>query len=292
MATAIHLSVSTVSRSKGRSSVAAAAYRLGVSLVDDRTGLTHDYTRKGGVVAAATVLPKGAPAAYADPATLWNAAEAADKRVNSVTAREWQIAVPFGLSEADALKAGRAYASWLADRYGVAVSVAVHRDNDRDASGKPKPEAKRGFHLHLLGTTRQVGPDGFGPKTRVLDDKKTGPAEVEACRAFWAAIANELAQGRDYDHCSHKRQGLPSPPPAFGAGATARARRGQSSGRVRAAAAARSRRGRLEWAKDALSGLLDAWEVLRPLGAALDARRAARAQGGPPAPSPGRRPRF
>lgn len=288
MATAIHLSVSTVSRSKGRSSVAAAAYRLGVSLVDDRTGLTHDYTRKGGVVATATVLPKGAPAAYADPATLWNAAEAADKRVNSVTAREWQIAVPFGLSEADALKAGRAYASWLADRYGVAVSVAVHRDNDRDASGKPKPESKRGFHLHLLGTTRQVGPDGFGPKTRVLDDKKTGPAEVEACRAFWAAIANELAQGRDYDHRSHKRQGLPSPPPAFGAGATARARRGQSSGRVRAAAAARSRRGRLEWAKDALSGLLDAWEALRPLGAALDARRAARA----PQPPQGRRPRL
>jgi hypothetical protein len=288
MATAIHLSVDTVKRSGGRSSVAAAAYRLGVCLVDDRTGTTHDYTRKAGVVASAVVLPKGAPADYADPATLWNAAEASETRKNSVTAREWQAAVPFGLSEADALKAGRAYATWLAERYGIAVSVAVHRDNGRDASGRKKPDAKRGFHLHMLGTTRQVGPEGFGPKTRVLDDKKTGPGEVEACREFWAGMCNALAPGRDYDHRSYKRQGLPSPPPAFGAGATARARRGQSSGRVRAAAAAQSRRGRLQLAADALRGLLDGWEPPRPLGDALAARRAARA----PQPPQGRRPRL
>ncbi|WP_264986373.1 MobA/MobL family protein, partial [Komagataeibacter swingsii] len=40
-----------ISRKDGRSAVAAAAYRSGASLVDDRTGNAHDYTRRRGVVA-------------------------------------------------------------------------------------------------------------------------------------------------------------------------------------------------------------------------------------------------
>ncbi|WP_456303865.1 MobA/MobL family protein, partial [Acetobacter pasteurianus] len=41
-----HLSVKSISRSAGRSVVAAAAYRAGQELTDERQGLTHDYTRK------------------------------------------------------------------------------------------------------------------------------------------------------------------------------------------------------------------------------------------------------
>src|SRR3546814_2024402 len=41
-----HLAVKTIGRSAGRSATAAAAYRAGVEITDERTGLVHDYTRK------------------------------------------------------------------------------------------------------------------------------------------------------------------------------------------------------------------------------------------------------
>ena len=47
-----HLSVKVVSRSKGQSAVASAAYRSGDALTDEREGRTHDYTRRRGVEAA------------------------------------------------------------------------------------------------------------------------------------------------------------------------------------------------------------------------------------------------
>ena len=57
-----HLSVKTISRAEGRSATAAAAYRAGVEITDERTGEIHDYTRKGGMVATEFFLPTGAPA--------------------------------------------------------------------------------------------------------------------------------------------------------------------------------------------------------------------------------------
>ncbi|OYV65595.1 MAG: hypothetical protein B7X09_04590, partial [Acidiphilium sp. 21-66-27] len=45
-----HLSAKAVSRSTGRSAVGAAAYRSGERLTNERDGVTHDYTRKGGVL--------------------------------------------------------------------------------------------------------------------------------------------------------------------------------------------------------------------------------------------------
>ena len=93
-----HLSVKTVSRSAGRSATAAAAYRAGVKITDERTGEIHDYTRKGGVESAAVILPDNAPEWARDRAQLWNAAEQAEKRKNSTVAREFEIALPAELS--------------------------------------------------------------------------------------------------------------------------------------------------------------------------------------------------
>ena len=44
-----HLAMKPISRSGGRSAVAAAAYRASQKLTNERDGLTHDFTRKGGV---------------------------------------------------------------------------------------------------------------------------------------------------------------------------------------------------------------------------------------------------
>lgn len=46
-----------VSRSGGRSAVAAAAYRAGEKLQDRRVVMEHDFTKKGRMVSAEIYLP-------------------------------------------------------------------------------------------------------------------------------------------------------------------------------------------------------------------------------------------
>ena len=51
-----HLSMKIISRNSGYSAVASAAYRSGSLMLDERTGLTHDYTRKSGVAEAVILI--------------------------------------------------------------------------------------------------------------------------------------------------------------------------------------------------------------------------------------------
>src|SRR3546814_6667574 len=83
-----HLAVKALGRSAGRSATAAAAYRAGVEITDERTGLVHDYTRKQGVEHSELMLPTDAPEWAADRERLWNAAELAETRKNATVARE------------------------------------------------------------------------------------------------------------------------------------------------------------------------------------------------------------
>jgi len=181
-----HLSVKVVSRVKGRSATAAAAYRAAALVKDDRTGIEHDYTRKRDVLGSQIILPVGAPDWARDRSKLWSAAETAERRRDATVAREWEIAFPTALT-ADMRKALAAeYGGWLSRRYSIPIDLTLHapsRKGDR-----------RNFHAHLLGSTRALGRDGFGAKTRQLDDGR-GYGEVVRCREEWARLCNrELAK--------------------------------------------------------------------------------------------------
>lgn len=173
--------LAVVSRSRGQSAVAAAAYRCGGKLKDERLERNHDYRRKGGVLDARMLAPADASWAL-DTVTLWNKAESVEVRCNARTARELIVALPAELPQAAQVELANAIGQDLVDHYRVAVLVAVHAP---DKSGDD-----RNTHAHLLMTTREVGADGFGPKTRVLDDKTTGPAEAERMRENVAARIN------------------------------------------------------------------------------------------------------
>ncbi len=173
--------LSTISRSRGQSAVAAAAYRCGGKLKDERLDRVHDYRRKGGVLNARMLAPADASWAL-DTGTLWNQAESAEVRCNARTARELIVALPAELSSDAQIELAHAIAQDLVDGYRVAVLVAVHAP---DKSGDD-----RNVHVHLLMTTREVHAEGLGPKTRVLDDKTTGPAEAERMRDGIAARIN------------------------------------------------------------------------------------------------------
>ena len=96
-----HLSVKTIKRSAGRSATAAVAYQSAERIACEREGRVHDYTRKSGVEETFIVAPDTAPDWARDRAALWNAVEAAETRKNSVTAREWEVALPAEISAAE-----------------------------------------------------------------------------------------------------------------------------------------------------------------------------------------------
>lgn len=154
---------------------------MGVRLHDERTDQAHDYSKRKGVLSAAMRAPTGASWAL-DLASVWSRAEQAEVRRNARTARELLVALPAELSEEQNRCLAHEIAQDLVDRYGVAALVAVHRP---DVHGD-----QRNVHAHILMSTRVAGPDGFGSKVRVLDDKKTGPVEAEAMRARAAERIN------------------------------------------------------------------------------------------------------
>jgi hypothetical protein len=203
-----HLSVKAISRSAGRTSTAAAAYRAGAEITDTRTGEVHDYTRKRGIVSTDLVLPAGAPEWAADRSALWNAAEHAERRKDACVAREYEVALPSELSVDARRQLALDFAQEMANREGCAVDVAIHEPS--------KGGDNRNHHAHIMRTTRQVEAEGLGAK---LDTEKAGrnrAADLEAVRAKWAELTNKhLRQhGIDttIDHRSLKAQGIDREP--------------------------------------------------------------------------------
>lgn len=70
-----------VARGKGRSAVAAIAYRSAEKLTNERDGITHDFRAKQGAEHTEIVRPEDVDADWArDRSALWNAAEKAEVR--------------------------------------------------------------------------------------------------------------------------------------------------------------------------------------------------------------------
>ena len=192
-----HLSVKTIKRSAGRSATAAAAYRVGERIECQREGRVHDYTRKQGIEETFILTPKDAPDWATDRSKLWNEVEASETRRNSVTAREWELALPSEISAEDRSQITRDFAQELVSRYGVAVDVAIHaphREGDQ-----------RNHHAHVLTSTRKLEPEGFTAKTRVLDSAKTGGVEIEQMRSLWAELQNRaLERAGEVERVDHR----------------------------------------------------------------------------------------
>ena len=223
-----HLSVKTISRSAGRSATAAAAYRAGVKITDERTGQIHDYSRKSGVESAELVLPADAPKWAADRSALWNAAEQSETRKNSTVAREFEIALPAELSAEERRRLAVDFAREIVDRHGCAADVAIHAPS--------RGGDNHNHHAHILCSTRKLTQDGFTQKTRELDDRKTG--EVERWRERFATLQNgrlrEAGIDARVDHRSLAAQGIDREPTRhLGVAATGYERRTGESSRKR-----------------------------------------------------------
>lgn len=251
--------IETHVRSKNHSAVAGAAYRLGLKLLDERTGTWHDSHRRslrGEIILALTLAPDGSPDWATQPQALWNRVEASEKRKDAQLARDYRIPVPLGLSSDQASVLAEQMARFISDTLKTPVSAGVHRDSEVDVLGEKKASEKVGYHAHLYFPTRKLacfeevgkatvasgGTDGageatgFGSKLTILSNKNTSVAFVEMLNAKWAELSNELAGTNglraDYDHRSYTRQGVDlTPQPTVGQAATALERKGMETRR-------------------------------------------------------------
>jgi hypothetical protein len=193
---AIHyLNVKSLSRSQGASAPAAAAYRAGERLYDERRERHVNYSARTDVVHREIFTPAALGGATPDfidrRGALWNAAEAAEHRRNSVVAREFLIALPHELGPAARTDLSRALARDISDRYGGVVDLSVHL---------PRPEGDpRNHHAHLLASTREISAAGFGAKTAMdyRADKRVELGlpgyrqELRQLHERWSQMANE-----------------------------------------------------------------------------------------------------
>lgn len=204
------MSVKAIGRGAGRSATGAAAYRSAECIVDQRTGEVHDYTRKAGVLATALVLPGGATPNRAE---FWNGVETHHKRGDAVLAREFTLALPHELAPAERERLAFDYGRELADRYGVAVDVALH---EPDKGGD-----NRNYHAHVMMSACSVEPDGkLGRKAVELDPIHCQKHRIENFaereRPRWAELHNErMAENglsERIDHRSLEAQGIDREP--------------------------------------------------------------------------------
>jgi ATP-dependent exoDNAse (exonuclease V) alpha subunit len=232
------LDIRSISRGTGRSAVAAAAYRAGERLRDERSGKLHNHSQRTDVPHKEILLPAGVDVSriawVKQRAELWNAAERAERRWDARVGREFQLGIPHELSADQRRDLARAFSQELADRYQAVVDLAVH---------EPRPAGDpRNHHAHLMLTTREITATGFGAKTgldlasveRQRRGLLAGIPEIKAVRERWAQLTNEALQSAGVearvDHRSLQAQGIDRlPGPRFPYSAIMQERRGARS---------------------------------------------------------------
>ncbi|TRW24897.1 MobA/MobL protein [Criibacterium bergeronii] len=246
MADSFHFSVNIISRGKGKSAVASAAYISGEKIKNEWDGVTHDYTKKQGVISKEIYLPDHAPEEYKDRKTLWNSVELFEKNSNAQLARNFIISLPKELSIEENKKMIEEYVQNNFVKEGMIVDLAIH-DESR--------EGNQNIHAHIMTIVRPINEDGtWGQKSKkeyILDEKgekilnkngkpKTRKVElttwndkgnVEKWRENFSDLCNEyLAKNnieKRVDHRSFKRQGIKQIPTIhLGASASAMERKG------------------------------------------------------------------
>ena len=200
-----HFSVKNISRADGRSAVAAAAYRSGEKLIDERQGKEQDYTKKTGVELKKIYAPEHTNPELLDRNQLWNKVEKIESRKNSQLAREFEIAFPQELNQEQRQKMLDELCQKIVERHGVVVDAAIHTPHT--ASGSDE----RNYHAHILLTTRSINERGeLGNKTREFNDH--GKQQVEHWREQFAELCNhhleQVGSLERVDHRSYKAQGL------------------------------------------------------------------------------------
>ena len=199
-----HFAAKIISRSRGQSAVASAAYRAGELMNDERLGRGFDFRRHLGVVYTDILAPANAPDWMRDRAQLWNAVEKAEKRKDSQLARSLDIALPYELSLDRNIELLRGFVQEQWVDKGMIADIAIHLPG--------RTGDIRNVHAHIALTTREITGSGFGRKERDWNAK----SELQEWRKAWADHANRILEREGFeeriDHRSLVDQGIDREP--------------------------------------------------------------------------------
>jgi hypothetical protein len=199
-----HFRAKVISRSQGRAICAAAAYRSGEKIKDERYGQTFDYTPRTSIHATEIRAPAHAPDWMKDRSQLWNGVEAFETRKNSQLAREFEVSVPHELTAEQRKQAVRQFVDSELVSRGMVADVAYH-----DFTGRHSHNP----HAHILVTMREIDGNSFAKKKN--RDWNTEETLVN-WREAWAKYANQaLEQAKSQtrvDHRSYRERGITKTP--------------------------------------------------------------------------------
>ena len=177
-------------------------------MTNQRTGERSDYTRAEGLIYSGIYAPKGSPEWANDREQLWNHAEAAEKRKDATTARNYIIALPHELTNEQRRWTVEDFIKENFTRKGYAADLNIHApDKDGD---------QRNYHAHILVTDRQLTPDGFAPTKKERHGMGNNKATLLLEKESWARIANRHLERHGFegnlDHRSLEAQGIDREP--------------------------------------------------------------------------------
>ena len=166
-----HLHAQIISRSAGRSAVAAAAYRSCESITNEYDGVVHDFTEKQNLVHSEILLPENAPAAFGERSVLWNAVEMSEKNSNAQLAREIEVALPAELSQEQQINLVRKYCQDNFVSQGMVADFAIHNppvmdghkrplDSEGNPTKDPEKMVYQNPHCHIMLTLRPMDANG------------------------------------------------------------------------------------------------------------------------------------
>ncbi len=197
-----HLTAKVISRGKGQSAIAAAAYRSGERLHDEQANEQKFYqARAERIEFTAIMAPKDAPEWAHDRNQLWNHVERAEKRKDAQLSREIEISLPHELTPQQREWLVKDFAREAFVRKGYAVDIAIHAPD--------KKSDDRNHHAHIMVTMRMLDGDGFAAKK---DPSMNRREQLGEWREQWAHLANRHLERHGHeariDHRSLKEQGV------------------------------------------------------------------------------------
>lgn len=157
-----HFSAQVISRVSNtgtiRSAVAAAAYRSGERLYDERD-MSYKFYARSVQPECYMLYPDNAPVWVKDRELLWNEVEHFEKQYNAQLAREINIALPKELSEEEQTKLVLEFCQKNFVDKGMVADISIHRDKVNNP------------HFHVMLTMRAIDENGkFMPKAKKVYD--------------------------------------------------------------------------------------------------------------------------
>lgn len=169
-----------------RSTVAAAAYRAGDKVNDERYEKSYDYTHKHNVLHAEIITPEGAPEWMNDREKLWNAVETGEKRKDARLAKEILLVLPRNLDVEQHKEVVRIFIGENLTKHGLVADYAIHSPDASDGGKNP--------HAHIMLTLRPVEGEGFGKKLTGFKNVLDNPDTIPQWRQSYEKILNDASQ--------------------------------------------------------------------------------------------------